>query len=80
MRVSQAIELLKELPPDALICAQWYDKEDMTPSGIDSEITMTDEIWELAHSIFNNYEFPDMHYAVEQAIDEAKKQLGITNE
>jgi hypothetical protein len=24
---------------------------------------------------FNNYEFPDMHYAIEQAVDEAKQRL-----
>lgn len=72
MKVSTAIELLKELDPNAQIAAQWYDQEDMTAHGDDE---MNTEVWELAIAIFNNYEFPDMHYAVEQAIDEAKQRL-----
>ncbi len=75
MRVATAIKLLQELDPEAQIAAQWYDKDDMTPYGGEDETTMTDEIWELAMSIFDDYEFPDMHYAVEQAIDEAKQRL-----
>jgi len=72
MKVSTAIELLKELDPNAQIAAQWYDQEDMTAYGDDE---MNTEVWNLAMEIFNNYEFPDMHYAVEQAIDEAKQRL-----
>jgi len=76
MKVSQAIELLKELPPNAYICAQWYDQEDMTKYGEE----LTDEVWAKAHEIWNNYEDMDMHYAVEQAIDEARIALGIERE
>ncbi len=47
----------------------------MTVMGVDGEETLTDEVWELANDIFNNYEFPDMHYAIEQAIEEAKERL-----
>ena len=47
----------------------------MTPAGVEGEITMTDEVWELAIAIFNKYEFPDMMYALEQAIEEAKQRL-----
>lgn len=75
MKVSFAISLLQELDPDAEIACQWYDQDDMTPAGLDDEVTMTDEIWELAIAIFNKYEFPDMMYALEQAIDEAKERL-----
>ena len=71
MKVSQAMELLKELPPDTYICAQWYDKEDMTKYGEE----LTDEIWIKAHEIWSNYEGWDMYYAVEQAIDEASVAL-----
>ena len=75
MRVATAISLLQELNPEAQIACQWYDQDDMTPAGAEGEVVMTDEIWELAIAIFNKYEFPDMHYAVEQAIDEAKQRL-----
>jgi hypothetical protein len=75
MRVATAIKLLQELDPEAQIAAQWYDKDDMTVMGVDGEETLTDEVWELANDIFNNYEFPDMHYAIEQAIEEAKERL-----
>ena len=76
MRVAQAIELLKELPPDAYICAQWYDQEDMTKPGEE----LTDKIWAKAHEIWGNYEDMDMYYAVEQAIDEARIALETERE
>jgi len=76
MKVSEAIELLKELPPNAYICAQWYDQEDMTKYGEE----LTDEVWAKAHEIWNNYENMDMYYAVEEAIDEARTALGIERE
>jgi hypothetical protein len=75
MRVATAISLLQELDPEAQIAAQWYDQGDMTPAGVEGETTMTDDIWELAIAIFNKYEFPDMMYALEQAIDEARERL-----
>jgi hypothetical protein len=75
MRVATAIKLLQELDPEAQIAAQWYDKDDMTVMGEDGLEELTDEVWELANDIFNNYEFPDMHYAIEQAVNEAKERL-----
>ena len=75
MRVSFAISLLQELDPESEIACQWYDQDDMTPAGVEGEITITDEVWELAIAIFNKYEFPDMMYALEQAIEEAKQRL-----
>jgi len=71
MKVSSAIKLLKELDPNAEIACQWYDQEDMTYEGD----TLTTEEWELANAIFDKYEFTDMMYAVEQAIEEAKDRL-----
>ena len=77
MRVAQAIELLKELPPDAYICAQWYDQEDMTKHGEE----LTNEIWAKAHEIWSNYaDINDMYYTVEQAIEDARIKLGIQEE
>ena len=75
MRVSFAISLLQELDPESEIACQWYDQDDMTPAGVEGEITMTDDVWELAIAIFNKYEFPYMMYALEQAIEEAKQRL-----
>ena len=71
MRVATAISLLQELPLDAEICAQWYDKDDMTRHGDE----LTDDVWQLAIAIFNKYEFPDMMYAVEEAIEQARQRL-----
>jgi len=71
MRVSTAIQLLKELDPNAEIACQWYDQEDMTYEGD----TLTTEEWELANAIFDRYELSDMRYAIEQAIEEAKARL-----
>lgn len=76
MKVATAIKFLQELNPEAQIAAQWYSQEDMTPNGVEGEATMTDEIWEVAMEIFDDYVFPeDMRYAVEQAIGEAKERL-----
>ena len=80
MRVATAISLLQELDPEALICAQWYDQDDMSKMGVDGEETVPKDVWELAIAIFDNYEFPDMHYAIEQAIDEARQRLGKEEE
>jgi len=71
MKVANAIKLLQELPVDAEICAQWYDQDDMTYEGD----TLTTEEWELANAIFDRYENMEMHYALEEAIQEAKSRL-----
>jgi hypothetical protein len=71
MKVANAIKLLKELDPNAEIACQWYDQEDMTYEGD----TLTTEEWELANAIFDRYENMDMHYALEEAIQEAKSRL-----
>ena len=71
MKVSNAIKYLSELPPDAEICAQWYDQEDMTYEGD----TLTTEEWELANAIFDRWEFSDMRYLLDDAIREAKQRL-----
>jgi hypothetical protein len=77
MKVSTVIERLQDLPPDAEICIQWYDQEDMTKYGA----TMTEEIWKLATSIYDGYEeIDDMYYTVEQAVTDARIKLGIPEE
>lgn len=80
MKVATAISLLQELNPDAQICAQWYDQDDMSVMGVDGEEKVPDDVWELAIAIFNKYEFPDMRYLVDEAIREAEKRLGKEKE
>ena len=75
MKVSTAIKLLQELDPNATICAQWYDKDDMTVMGVEGEETLTDEEWELANAIIDKWEMPDMHTSLEEAIYVAKQRL-----
>jgi hypothetical protein len=75
MKVSTAIELLKELDPDTQICAQWYDKSDVS-YGDD---TITDEVWEEANFIFDKWEFSDMRYLLDDAVRQAKQNLAKGN-
>jgi ribosome-associated translation inhibitor RaiA len=75
MIVAEAIKLLQELDPDSVIAGNWYTQEDLEKYGVDNEDTLTEKVWTKAVSIFENYEFQDMYYALEQAIDEAENQL-----
>jgi ribosome-associated translation inhibitor RaiA len=75
MIVAQAIELLKELDPNSVIAGNWYTQEDLEKYGVDDEDILTTKVWVRAVHIFEDYEFQDMYYALEQAIDEAEKQL-----
>ena len=71
MNVSQAIKLLQELDPKTEIAGQWYVREDLEKYGDE----LTDKVWRRAVDMFEDYEFQDMYYALEQAIDEAQKQI-----
>ena len=75
MIVATAIKLLKELDPNSVIAGNWYTQEDLEKYGEDDEDALTEKVWAKAVSIFENYEFTDMYYALEQAIDEAQNQL-----
>ena len=75
MIVAQAIELLKELDPNSVIAGNWYTQEDLEKYGVDDEDILTTKVWVRAVHIFEDYEFQDMYYALEQAIDEAQNQL-----
>jgi hypothetical protein len=68
MRVDTAIKLLSELPADAIICGQWYEKSDMVTE-------LTDDEWELANAIVDKWEMPDMLTCLEEAIYVAKERL-----
>jgi hypothetical protein len=73
MQVKNAIKALKQLPMDEEICIQWYDKEDLS-NGDD---VISDEVWFEANLIFDNWEFTDMRYALDDAIRKAKTNLQL---
>jgi hypothetical protein len=73
MQVKNAIKALKQLPMNEEICIQWYDKEDLS-SGDD---VISDEVWFEANLIFDNWEFTDMRYALDDAIRKAKTNLQL---
>jgi ribosome-associated translation inhibitor RaiA len=75
MIVATAIKLLQELDPESVIAGSWYTQEDLEKYGEDDEDALTEKVWAKAVSIFENYEFQDMYYALEHAIDEAHKRL-----
>jgi len=75
MNVAQAIKLLQELDPKTEIAGQWYTQEDLEKYGVEGEDKLTVKVWRRAVDIFEDYEFQDMYYALEQAIDEAQKQI-----
>lgn len=76
MIVATAIKLLQELDPESVIAINWYEPVDLEKCGTDDEDdTLTEKVWAKAVNIFENYEFQDMYYALEQAIDEAQNQL-----
>jgi ribosome-associated translation inhibitor RaiA len=75
MIVATAIKLLQELDPNSVIAGNWYTQEDLEKYGEDDEDALTEKVWAKAVNIFENYEFQDMYYALEQAIDEAQNQL-----
>jgi hypothetical protein len=75
MIVATAIKLLQELDPNSVIAGNWYTQEDLEKYGVDGIETLPKKVWAQAVNIFENYEFQDMYYALEQAIDEAQNQL-----
>ena len=75
MIVATAIKLLQELDPNSVIAGNWYTQEDLEKYGVDGIETLPEKVWAQAVNIFENYEFQDMYYALEQAIDEAQNQL-----
>jgi hypothetical protein len=72
MKVKQAIELLQELPLDAEICAQWYEKEDLIGCTVEP---MSDELWHEALRIMEKWECSELRELLEEAIYKAKNNL-----
>jgi hypothetical protein len=71
MKVKNALELLNELPLEAEICAQWYEKEDM----VMSDEPISDEIWSEALNIMDKWECSDLRELLGEALFQAKTNL-----
>jgi hypothetical protein len=71
MLVKNALELLNNLPLEAEICAQWYEKEDMEYG----DKTISDQVWSEANRLMDKWELTDLRYQLDDAISQAKKNL-----
>ena len=71
MLVKDALRLLNNMPLDAEICAQWYEKEDMEYS----DETISDEVWSGANCLMDKWETTDLRYQLDDAIRIAKDNL-----
>jgi hypothetical protein len=69
MKVKDALALLNELPLEAEICAQWYEKEDMEYS---KDEPISDEVWSKALRLMDKWEISDLRYLLEDAISQVK--------
>lgn len=71
MKVATAIKLLSELPLDAEICGQWYEKQDLEYN----EEAIPDEVWLRANFIIDKWECSDLRYQLDDALALAKQQI-----
>ena len=71
MMVKDALRILNELPLEAEICAQWYEKEDM----VRSDEPISDEVWSEANRLMDKWELTDLRYQLDDAIAQAKRNL-----
>ena len=69
MKVKEALALLNELPPEAEICAQWYEKEDLEYG--DEKIS--DEVWTKALRLMDKWEASDLRELLDEALHQAKE-------
>jgi hypothetical protein len=72
MKVKDALALLNELPLEAEICAQWYEKDDMEYSG---DEPISDELWSEANRLIDKWEVSDLRYQLDDALIIAKQNL-----
>lgn len=72
MKVKDALALLNDLPLEAEICAQWYEKEDMEYSG---DEPISDELWREANRLMDKWETTDLRYQLDDALIIAKENL-----
>lgn len=71
MKVKDALALLNDMPLEAEICAQWYEKNDMEYS----DETISDEVWSEANRLMDKWETTDLRYQLDDAIRIAKDNL-----
>lgn len=76
MLVKNVLRLLNDLPLDAEICIQWYEKEDMEKH----EYQISDDVWDMANRIIDRWETTDLRYQLEDAILLAEKEIGLKTE
>ena len=69
MMVKDALRILNDLPLEAEICAQWYEKEDM----VRSDEPISDEIWSEALRIMDKWECSDLRELLDEALLQAKR-------
>ena len=74
MLVKHALELLNDLPLEAEICAQWYEKEDMEYS---EDEPISDDVWSEANRLMDKWELTDLRYQLDDAIAQARKNLEV---
>jgi len=71
MIVKNALAILNDLPLEAEICAQWYEKEDM----VRSDEPISDEIWSAALLLMHKWECSDLRELLDEALLQAKRNL-----
>ena len=71
MKVKDALRILNDLPLEAEICAQWYEKEDM----VRSDEPISDEIWSEALRLMDKWECSDLRDLLDDALSQAKTNL-----
>ena len=72
MMVKDALRILNDLPLEAEICAQWYEKEDM----VMGDEPISDELWSEALNVMDKWECSDLRELLQEALFQAKKNLG----
>ena len=73
MKVKNALELLNDLPLEAEICAQWYEKEDM----VMGDEPISDELWSEALNVMDKWECSDLRELLQEALFQAKRNLKV---
>ena len=77
MKVKDALALLNDMPLEAEICAQWYEKSDME---YDEDKPISNEIWTEANRLMDKWEITDLRYQLDDAIRIAKENLSLKTE
>lgn len=76
MQVKDALTILNDLPLEAEICAQWYEKEDM----VRSDEPISDELWSEALRLMDKWECSDLRDLLDEALLRAKENISLKTE